>query len=1058
MGYRITCCLTCLVLAACGGGDPATDATAVSVSAGTAGTTVAPPAFASPGLGQYFDALEALREGDPARALAPLERARTLLPDDDQIALARSVTLTLLGRFPEAKPDLVRLGRLSRHAQVWNYAHSAMSGDLTGLPSVPDNMLDSYRSVACVAPGRSVPGNVLQGDHSFPTAYATFLIYDFAGPWGDRRCGNASADAPTPDVSRAAAWFARVSLTAPELQPFHLQRARTLLESGNFPAALVYAEFAAYARPGDAAATTLMALIRQRAGDHAQARQLSTRATTQDPGTAEAWLIRAAVAAGTGRREAMAHDREVAEALDETLADTWSDRLDASQSATAEPDADALADARQALAQAAAYERPDGELQALAARVHALAQPFRLHYDERFTNRLLALRLAAEDDDDASSWTALALYLAQEAKLRGEAVEPRRPTVPWRWQGSEREELETALAHADRAVARDARHVPAIMVRAEILARLDRDNEAETAARQALDIDPDDRQALTLYAMFRGRRANSLNAQAAALRMPACSSSTTTENRYDGVWEVTRRTCTQPSGADRARADQLDRLAEQLRNESRAVMAHAIEVTRGTYEGFLVQAEAALWRLDTSGAVEALRAAVTMDPNDPRAHESLVHLLPRVGAHDEAAEHQIWLNGSLETTAAPMLALARRALQAQQWERARPYLARAGTLDPEDARVPAYLAVVDEQLNRRPAAMAQFRTALAMERARLARDRTTLLPAPAEDFALFIGVASHVARNLAAAGNAEAALSLQAEIASLPDRLAGDWRAQPLYGAHLPPFEAEPANGATWIALSLLESGRLHRAAGRREDARQAFQAALALGPPIGRPNIGTGTGDSNFAADAGEPAGDALAALVQMALEDGDPALAMRLSEQTGYVKMSAASRQLMNSLATQIAKSQALAERRDAQRAQAAQPRAVAEQQAIIRDLDAARRGENPGGGNRLNGQSGLAAILRVTPELIGRWRATVRPDYQYVGENGDYVFSADGHYRFTPANGDTARTGRWGGLGNGVEAIVLLGEDGTQETIYLESAGPGRYVLTTELALTYDLTRLT
>ncbi|MCP5345909.1 MAG: tetratricopeptide repeat protein [Gammaproteobacteria bacterium] len=1001
-----------------------------------------------PGVEQYFAGLEYLRAGDPASALAPLDRAIALMPADAEVALARAVTLTLLANFNEAKSELVKLGQSSRHALVWNYVHSAMSGDFTGLPSVPANMVRSYEEVGCVAPGRSVPGNVLQGDRSFPTAYATFLIYDFASPWGEWRCGQTTS---APDVSQAAAWFARVALVQPRLQPFHAGRSMVYLQAGDFAAALAYAEFAALAQPGNGDVTTLTGLVRLQAGDWEEARRLFTQAITQGTGDVRAWLGRAETALAVGETQRGKADLERAEARDEDLTEAWEDRLNTLRSANARPDSNALQEAWRTL-QAAAYERPDAELERHAATLINLSHPQRVRYDEHYTATLDTLLTAAQKTDDAEDWTALAQYVANESDLRSESVEPRRPAVNWRWQGSQRAELETALGYTDRAIARDRTHVPAIMSRAEILAKLGRDNEAEAAAASALEIDPDDRQALTLYAMYRGRRSNNLAAQAAALRADSCTSTTTTENRHDGVWEVTRRTCVRPSAADLARANQLDAQAAALRQESRVVMNRALELNRGTYEGFLVAAEIALWSLDYNGAADAFRAAVRLDPADMRAREALVQVLPRLGAHEEAAAHAVAINAPLQTTAAPMLSLARRAMQAGQWAQALPWLEQAALLDPEDARVFAYRGVIQEQSGQTDAALAEYRAALALEKVRLQRSWSGVLPAPAVDHALYIGLAVRVARMHSAAQNTDAALALLAEITALPDRMAADWRAQPFHVAHMPPFTEEPANGASWIALALLESGRLHIVAGRRDAALDAFARAVALGPPKDRPNIGTAQGDSNFAADAGEPAGDALMELIQMAMEDGDAEQAMRLAEQTGYMKMSADSRAKLNNLAQQMAKAQQLAERRTQQQELAADPRVVQEQQAFFREVEASRA--RAARGDR---QPGIAASLQLPAELVGRWQAAVGEEYRNIGENGVYEFAADGRFVFTPDRAGQERSGLWGAIGRGTSAILLLGADGTQETIYLESERADHYTLTTELALRYDLRKL-
>lgn len=1051
---RKLACLLIVLAAACGTDSIPEDSPTGPRPAVVLPADTEPQAAISAGLSRYFDGLEMLRTGAIAQAVSALNQAGTLLPAHEGVHLALAVAQLLAGESEAAKRVFDRQASRSRHAALWQHVHAVVSGDLNAIPSIPRSMQNSYRQVECNAPGAWVPGHVQQGDDSFPTAYASFLVQEFAAASARARCGQPAGDTDLDGLrQQAGAWFARVSLAHPELAGFHLGLGFAAVQEGNFERAMMHAEFVGLRQPEAVEYAWLRGRLHLAAGQLERARRFLSQTVTAHPGHAGGYGARAAAAGMMGDADAAGLDLRIADELDSDVAELWADVAD---DLPAQSPADDVAQAATSLARLSAYARPMAELTDAARVLHRAASPRRLRYAEIYTRKLHTLLRAAEREDDAASWTAAALFVAEEATLRGERVEPRSPRMDYRFQHSREAELERALSMTTRALERDGRHVPSLMARAEILMHLTRDDEAEQMAERALAIDPDDREALTLYAMYKGRRANALSARAAALRQESCSRSSRRENRSDGVWEVTTTTCYPPTPAELAEAEQLDRIAAQLRAESQGTMRKVLDMTRGTYEGELVQAEVFLWQARTEQAVDALRRAVRLAPNDPRAHESLVRLLPRIGAHEEVAEHSVIVNSAWQTTAAPMLLLARREIGAGRTAAARRFLARAAQLDPQDARVPAYLGVVETMDGQADAALAAFRRGFAMESARLQLDRVEALPLDIEEYALTIALVQQLAELYLRSDRADDALQIHAQVSGLATRFAGGWRAVPLYRAHLPPFDGEPMNGATAVAASWLAVGRIAEAAGDRGQARNAYEAALALGAPAGRANIGTATGDSNFDADAGEPAGDALVALMRMGLEDGDFAGVEALNARLGYLKMSQASRQQANALNGQIGKAQSLAqrdqERRDLQR----DPRYMEQQRAVQERLRQDRNADRDScTGNTYQGRCGMAAGLRIDERLTGRWRYDVREQWQYLGGSGVFDFRSDGSFAFSASSGER-RVGQWGLLGPGVTAVLLLGEDGIQETIYLEARGSDHYEVTTEMAVGYDLRR--
>lgn len=1038
---------TLLLLAGCGdSGEPSAGGAPATAPRPVVASNPAPPTL-DPALGAYLDALEALREGRSADAPAHLDTALQSAPDDHRLLLARAVARLLGADFVPAKSDLLRLDRQNGHAQLWLYAHSVMTGDMAGLPTVPDNMRASYEETACVNPGMSVPGYVVQGKPGMPTDYASFVLYDMARTYGRQRCAGAIDDPMTrPLLTRAGRWFAYLAMAAPDLIPYHLARSRTWLAAGDPDKALTYATFALAGNPGDAAATQAVAMANLEAERFVTARRTFTMALTQNNRAVESYLGRALAAAHLGDLDRMDRDLRVAAELDDDLADTWEDAIvEAAEGSNPELHTGAT------LETLARYERADNELLDAAVALHQSQAGERMRFDEIYQERVRTLEWDADaNPDDPGGWTRLAIYVGNEARLRGESVEPRRSLVPYRWQASRDAELNRALAFAQRAVAAGPRDVRAAMAHADVLAALGRDEQAEREATRALELDPDDPEALTLFALYQGRRAIALENRATALRQSTCTSSTREENRSDGVWEIRTTTCTPPTAADLAQARQLDVLAAQMRERSQAVMRRAMELTRGTYQGYLLQADVYLWQHDNAGAVAALRKAAALDPADPRAHETLATLLARLGEPEAAAEEQILVNAPLQTTAAPMLALARSAIELQRWDTAARYLDRAATLDPLDARVPAYLGVVLESLGRPAEARAAYRRAIAFDRAAIRLDGGDVLPRSIDDRALEIALTHRLARAAAGSGDVAAAMRAYEEITALPARFAPGWQAQEMFLSNLPPDQDPPVNGATLIALAHLELGRLQKAGGLRDAAIRSFEAAIALGPDTDRPNIGAADGSSNFAGDAGFPAGDSVVELATLYAEAGDAETANEVMQKIGFMKTTDASRAQAVTLSRQMAKLAGRAQQQNERQVVQQDAAYTRNQQALRADLQ--RQRENPAGRR----PSGLAASLRVHPAVVGHWRLIPQADWALVGGGGAYDFGPDGQYRFAPDDGSPPVDGSWGSVGAGFEAILLLGSDGSADTIYLERSGPDGFVVTMSDAVKYDLRR--
>ncbi len=877
--------------AALGSSDAATRLEALgkleSLSANLA--PAAKPTDAVDPLAAYLDGLESLRTGRFAAAGRSLDAALGVAGSDPRFILARGVAATLDGDFADGARYFERYERLGgpgREATLWRHAALGMGGNAFpgGGPVAPRSLQGGFEpaDLQCQSGGFSVPGHLAQGSSSdYPTDYASHVIYDMGWGYVKARCSGdlPPAGALADAFARAGRWFAYRNLVRPELAGAHRAKARELFGAGRFDDALLYAGFARKAFPDDAATIHLVGASLLALGRPLSARRELTIALTIDTRLAGAYLDRARAAAAMGDADRASADLDIAAAIDENAATPVRQALAPRLDAAPEGEPGALIDE---LLAAAAEGGAAESLMEKATRLQRAQLAARTRFDEIYQDRLRVLETdVALFPDDPDRLVALATWIGDEAYLRGESVEPRRPLVPYRWQLSEAYELEIALAHLDRALGMDANHVGALLTKALVLARLDREDEAESLADRAIALAPDDPEALSRYAYYKGRRANMLNAQAAALRSTDCSSSSHTETRYDGVWEVTTTTCYPPTNAELALADALDREADLLRDRSRAAMNEAIAVTRGTYMGYLLEADAARWSNRPGDAIDPLKLAIALDPVEPRAQETLARLYAETGQDDLAVEQRMVANTFVQTTAAPLLHRAWQRIQRTDWSGATADLSRALQLDPGDARGAAYLGAVLELQDKPAEAARYYRVALAMEEARLALDEVTPRQPPssrdAGDFGLALAMRERLADLAVERGDLDASLLLLTTVADHQARFSAGWQAVEMFTAMLPGTRGasdsppSPRNGASLVAAAYNSAGRLYQVLGRMDDAVAAFRAAVALGPAIGRPKIGSTDGGTNYAGEADASAGDARVALAGELLRAGD-------------------------------------------------------------------------------------------------------------------------------------------------------------------------------------------
>jgi tetratricopeptide (TPR) repeat protein len=933
-------------------------------------------------LAPYAEGLDAMNEGRWPDAVSAFSRALEVSGDDPDIVLARGVARTLAEDFPRALKDLERAQRLGlkgREPQLWIYATEAMSGIIV----VPDHALGGgprslHSQEAAVV---SIPGHVAQGGSDYSSEYGSFIVYQLAMEYQKHRLPADRGGSGNPNGSKtpqmrqallkAGQLFAELNFRRPELASLNVSRAKQAAGSktgGN--AASV--ERALAANPADPDAQYLAGKTWLDAGQPASARRAFTIALTLKTDFPDAYVGRATAAARLGDEKRTSAD------LTQVKKGGW-----LSTHSTRSAIEDELGNYKvkgspetflKELQEAARSGKPFDQLIGIASKLHRVMGEQRLRYDELYQDRLRVLEEAVRDNPKSpDKLVALAAYLIEEADNRGEKVEPRRELQLYRFQESREKELRRAIQLADSALALNANHVGALMQKAVALTALKQYKQADALADQALKLAGNNPDALRLYAKFRAMRANQMSYEAAGLRQERCSSSSHDETRSDGTYRITSTTCYPPSQADVQRAAELDALAAELRRRAKAALETAAKVTKGTVDGFLILADLALWEGHTAEAQTNLEQAVKLDPKSLEAQDRLVQFYAQSGQQEKAEEQRLIAANLIQTTVAPLLRLAWSRTEKTAWEGAKGYLNRASLVDPEDARIPAYLGVVFEGDDKIEDAPAAYRMALALEEARLQLDEPSVpkdkpLGRDALEFGLAIQARFHLAALAEQAGKQADALGHYQAVLGYERRMQRGFESRQMFTAMWPDQKPDkgtvvmaPKNAATLVADAHLHTGKLLSAMGKPDEAIQHFKVAAQYGPlkMAGIPQIGNARGDTNFSGIAGAPAAEAQFYLAKELVAKGDVQGAQKVLYEAGR-NLPEHLRGDLNELNMAIARMYSR-QPRDPYAGMSAEKRPYVDMQ-MQQDQERTRMAIQK-----------LAPTAKVLPELVGRWELT-------------------------------------------------------------------------------------
>ena len=810
----------------------------------------------SPALMDYLAGLDSLRQGQYSEAIASIGKAIGQ-QQDSSFFLARGVAETLGGNAQEAMNDLERARQdraLGREPELWIYVAETLYGFAT-----PEHRLGGPRAPATTAV--SMPGNMMQGRDDYPTDYASFVYQEMAAPVAMAR--QRGGGGPTPQQlaslkQQAGAWFANRAATRKDLAEAHLARARSLHDSGKYADVITTAQFIKPLYPDDPQTLYLAGDSWAALGRQATARKQLTLALTNAPAYQDPYIARAFTAARLGDERRAREDLDVIAKLNPGFANKYRAALEkeiAAGTVNRNP--------QQVYAQLEQEARGGTLMEPLVQRAIEFERAFangRKHYDEWYQDQWRQLdAAAAAAPKDPSPLAKAARFLFEESNLarRSEEVEPRHGRVPFRTQTSEALELRKAIALCDAALKLNQNHVASLMTKAMALERLGQMQQAEQIVNYTLQVAPNDPEALSMRAQFLIGHANSMFSRAQALRSPTVTSSSHEETRSDGVYEVTETTYHPPTQQALAEAGQLEAQAQDYLNRSSAAIQAAFNVTRGTLQGRLLQAQWDIGGGRADAARNELIEALKQAPQSLEANWLLADLYSRTNQTD-AMEQQLTTTMNLvETSCGWMLHQAWRYISAGNAQAGAKALDTARQINPSDGRVAAYSAVLANMNGNKQETQAQLRVALAVEEAKYRLDATNpagvSLPRDMQQLALNLRLRDLLGAPLIAS-NPTAAITALEPGAVWVVRTPRSGRTAEMFGAMLPVPNAPaipvpaPENAGALLGQLALDYGKALKAGGRTNDAMAEFQLVIGLGWRAGVGGIGNSRGETNFA------------------------------------------------------------------------------------------------------------------------------------------------------------------------------------------------------------------
>jgi tetratricopeptide (TPR) repeat protein len=721
------------------------------------GWLAASASAAEPGTSDYLRGLRALQQGQAAEAIAAFSAALEADEENADYFTARGVSHLLAEDLTRGEKDLERSLRLRPghdETRMWLASAVAMSGDFgRDVTIYPAATHDQHESRVRLA----------------SREYGELAFRQSRGEAGDReRKMRAAAKI---ELARGAADFAALAKAAPGLGDAILSEAQILADGGDYAAALPDLAAALAGRPDDPDLLFQHGRCAMRAGDLTTAREELTRALTIRTDHAPSYLARALAAARLGDGLRARDDLSRAERL--APEESARARPEIEQALAALPaDPPATAELFDALERAARQDAPSEQLVAQAEELRRVVNGRRRQHDEWCQDRLRSLEDALRaQPGNPDRLATLAKFLYEQSSVGRERVEPRGEQRLFRRQTVEmqRQEMARAESLADEALAIDPDHIQALTVKAAVGTWNGLYADAETIVRRALAKSPNSPELLELLAELLEVAAAQKSAEASNLRTPKyLGSSSETVGDYIYTYTYYRH----PSLAERQEAERLDQDAQRCLDFALEQIERAARLLAGTAKGHYFQGLYHWKQGEIDQAVVSYEQAVKLDPQQVRWRLNLAGLYAAQGRYQDALEQRIAATRRVESSAALLLELCWDHVARTRWKTARETLRRAIALDAADARVPAYLGVVAAAADKPDEARAWFRVALALEEARLRQAGKSLdgdTPLAPSDYGLTMTLRARLGRLFLSLDRpAEAAQLCQATVALEP--------------------------------------------------------------------------------------------------------------------------------------------------------------------------------------------------------------------------------------------------------------------------------------------------
>lgn len=721
-----------------------------------------PPAAAPSALGltDYLAGLDALERSQPSEAVAALTRAVQADSENADYYLARGVAHILSEKLPLAIKDLERALRLRpdhKKSKLWLAVAIGMTGDFgrdsTIYPFATSDLDESF---------------VRQASHDYGEV-----------------AFRSARDEVTPDllakrevakkqIAQAVALFAGQAQAQPGMEAAIVVRAKALFEKQDYAAARTQLDRVLLASPEDFDAMYLRARCAVALGDYSAARADCTRVLTAHTDWAGAYLARARAAAGLGDVRRAKADLATALRFDAKTATPQKAEIEREIAAHADT---GPAPNFAALEQFAHAELGDAERNAAALRLVERFNNHRRRYDENYQDGLREREDALRaEPQSAARLVALGQYLLDEASVRRERVEPRGQFRKFRYQTPEMESREVARASdlADRALTLDPNQVDALCLKAATLIWNEKFGDAETLLRKALAVAPRAPRALELFSRVLEVASLQKSAEAAALRRPTYLGS---HDEHVGDYIYTYTRWRHPSQAELEAASSLDQQAQQLVELALEQIAAAAKASAGKPEGFQLQGLYHWRKGELEAAAKHFAEAVRLAPSQVQWRYNLAALYDALGQSAESFQERLVAVNLIETTAGPLLAGTWDLINKTKFRSAREALVRSGDIDLADSRVSAYLGVVSAAEENPDEAVAWFRAALAIERARQqlagkSLDIKATGPLATDDYGLYLGIARRLAETYLAQEKPEPARDVMMACLPLAKRVS----------------------------------------------------------------------------------------------------------------------------------------------------------------------------------------------------------------------------------------------------------------------------------------------